>query len=133
MTAWRLSSSWRIAVASVSSSNGPIGMIPALLTSTSIGPRRCSMSSSAAVKAGRSVTSRARPIAPAPDLSGRLLGGGAVEVGDRHAHALAGERARERLADAAAAACDDGHLAGEGAGLFGHGSDPPQEASVLKP
>src|SRR3954469_14645516 len=66
ITAWRLSSSWRIAVASDSSSNGPIGMIPALLTTMSIGPSSCSIRSSAAVKAGRSVTSRARPIAPAP-------------------------------------------------------------------
>src|SRR3954452_7479619 len=66
MTAWRLSSSWRSAVASVSSSNGPIGMMPALLTTMSIGPSRPSMSSSAAVNAGRSVTSSASPIAPPP-------------------------------------------------------------------
>ena len=121
MTAWRLSSSWRIAVASVSSSNGPMGMIPALLTITSIGPRRCSTSSSAAVKAGRSVTSRREADRAGSGLGRGRLGDAAVEIGDRDADALTGERARDRLADAAATAGDDGDLSGQGAGLFCHG------------
>ena len=120
MTAWRLSSSWRIAVASDSSSNGPIGMIPALLTTMSIGPSSCSIRRATAVKAGRSVTSRARPIAPAPVSAAAASATRGVEVGDRDAHALTAEGARDRLADAATAAGDDGDLSGQGAGLFCH-------------
>ena len=68
------------------------------------------------------------PDRPAADLGGGLLGDGAVEVRDRDAHALAGERVGERLADAAATAGDHGHLAGEGAQLLSHWySVPPQE------
>ena len=111
MTAWRLISSSRIAVASSSSSNGPIGMIPALLTSTSIGPSRRSTSSRNAVNPGRSVTSSASPMAPRAELCGRGLGGGGVDVADRHAATLARQRVRERLADAPSAAGDDGDLA----------------------
>ena len=58
----------RLAVASVSSTNGPIGMIPALLISTSSGPSRSSTWSRKAAKLSRSVTSSGSPMVPAPQL-----------------------------------------------------------------
>src|SRR5215216_7204079 len=53
-------------LASDSSSSGVIGMIPALLTRTSIGPRRRSTSSRKALKPARSVTSSPNPTTASP-------------------------------------------------------------------
>ena len=120
ITAWRSISSMRMTVASSSSANGPTGMIPALLTRTSIGPNRRSTSSRNAVKPRRSVTSSRSPIGRPPGLAGGGGRRGGVHVADGDAAALARQRERERLADAAATAGDDGDLAVERAGLRGH-------------
>ena len=63
------------------------------------------------------------------ELGGGGLGGGGVEVADRDDDALAGERAGERLADAAGAAGDDGDLAGQRAGCLGHGVNYGESSS----
>ena len=134
MTAWRLSSSWRIAVASDSSSNGPIGMIPALLTTMSIGPSSLLDAVERGGEGGPVGDVEGEADRAAAGLGRGGLGDGAVEVGDRHAHALTGEGARDRLADAAAAAGDDGDLSGQGAGLFCHAEGVLLgKATVLKP
>ena len=66
ITARRLISSWRVMLASDSASSGVIGMIPALLTRMSIGPRRRSTSSRKALKPARSVTSSGSPTTASP-------------------------------------------------------------------
>ncbi len=121
ITACTLISSWREMLASSSSSSAVTIMIPALLMRMSIGPRRCSTSSRKAVKPGRSVTSRARPIEPLSQLGGGGLGGAGVEIADGDDDPLASERTGERLTDATGAARDDGDLAAQRAGSLGHG------------
>ena len=96
----------RRAVASVSSANGPIGMIPALLISTSIGPSRSDDLVEEVGERVPSVTSSSRPIGLAAELGRRLLGERLVEVADRDPGALARQRGRGRLADPAGAARD---------------------------
>ena len=64
MTPWTLMSNWRWATLSGSSTKGPMGMIPALLTSTSSGPCAASAASRKAAKESRSVTSRTSAWAP---------------------------------------------------------------------
>ena len=59
MTPWTLMSRIRCAVASLSSKNGPMGMIPALLTSTSSDPKRSSTAVRNARNEAGSVTSSA--------------------------------------------------------------------------
>ena len=54
------------------------------------------------------------------ELGGGGLGGGGVEIADGDHDPLAGERAGERLTDAAGAARDDGDLAAQRAGSLGH-------------
>ena len=66
MTPWRLMSTMRTAVASSSSMKRPTGMMPALLTSTSSGPKRSSAASTKASKESRRVTSSANPAALGP-------------------------------------------------------------------
>jgi hypothetical protein len=69
ITACRLISSWRTMLSGRSCANPVTGMIPALLTSTSIGPSRRSTSSRNSVKPGRSVTSSGSPTASPPSDS----------------------------------------------------------------
>ena len=56
-----------------------------------------------------------------PELGGRGLRGGGVDVADRHAAALARERECQRLADSPSAAGDDGDPAEQRTRLLGHG------------
>ncbi len=66
MTPMTLTSTSLLVAGSASSTNGPTGMIPALLTSTSSGPRRLSTASRNSVKLAWSVTSSGRPIVSDP-------------------------------------------------------------------
>src|SRR5438034_1156951 len=61
-----------------------------------------------------------RQRAAAPEPPRRRPGRVRIDVGDRDLRALAGERERDRLADAAPSARDERHLA-----LEPHGVDPP--------
>jgi hypothetical protein len=69
MTPWTLMSIIRRAVASSSSTNDPIGMIPALLISTSSGPSRSETWSRKRANESRSVTSSASPTASVPNCA----------------------------------------------------------------
>jgi hypothetical protein len=82
-------------------------MMPALLISTSSGPRR---SSAASRKRYR----------PTSEIGCRALGQLQVDVADRDLRPLAHERRGGGTADAPSAAGDRDDLAGEGAGLRGH-------------
>src|SRR4051794_6568469 len=68
MTPWTLMSTWRRVLSSVSSRKGPRGMIPALLTKTSMGPRRSSTCSTNSWTESRLVTSSGRAIAASPSV-----------------------------------------------------------------
>ena len=96
--------------------------MPALLTSTSSGPRRSLDLVEEALERSRSVTSSAQRDRAAAELGGRLLGELDVDVADRDLGALPHERGGGRAADAARAARDRDDLAGERAGLSGHGA-----------
>ena len=111
ITPWRLISISRIAVASSSSSWAPTVMIPALLTRMSTGPSRPSTVVEEGGEAGSVGDVERQPERRAPELGRGGLGGRHVDVADRDAGALAGQRQRDRLADPAAAAGDDGDLA----------------------
>ena len=69
MTPCRLMSTWRRTESSLSSTNGVTGMIPALLTITSIGPSWRSASSRKASKEARSVTSSGSATVPPPSAA----------------------------------------------------------------
>jgi hypothetical protein len=71
MTPMTLMSIWRRVVASSSSSNGPSGMIPALLTSTSTGPSVRSTSSRKRANEARSHTlsSKASTLPPSSEAA----------------------------------------------------------------
>src|SRR6185312_16941893 len=61
-----------------------------------------------------------------------VVGGpGVASVEERHARTVGGERLDDRAADAAAAACDEGGLAGK-AGRECHARSPPQP-EIAKP
>ena len=73
------------------------------------------------MKPGRSVTSSGEADGVArPSSAAAASADGGVDVADRDAAALARERQRERLADPAAAAGDDGDLAVQRTRLLGH-------------
>ena len=98
MTARRLISSWREMLSGDSCSSGVIGMIPALLTSTSTGPRRPLDLVQEGGEAGKVGHVEVQPDGVAAQLRGGALGGLAVDVADGDAHPLAGERLRQRSA-----------------------------------
>ena len=98
----------------------PSGMMPALLTSTSSGPKRSSAASTKASNESRLVTSSANPAALGPISAAACSASSASRSPDRDLHALAREGLRRRLADAACGAGDGGDLADEDAGLLGH-------------
>ena len=95
-------------------------MIPALLTSTSSGPRRSSTPFEERLERGAVGHVERQRDRPAAQLRRRALGHLGVEVADRDLRALAHECDGRRAADAAGAARDRDHLAGERAGLLGH-------------
>src|SRR4051794_32863205 len=66
MTPCTLMSSWRCALASSSSTKRPTGMIPALLTKTSMGPSASSTLSANASTDSRRVTSSSKATVPRP-------------------------------------------------------------------
>ena len=109
-----------MAVASVSSANCPIGMIPALLMRTSSGPSRFSTSSRNAAKlvAVRDVerqADRARA-----QLLGGALGQRGVDVADRDARSLRDQRRRGGATDAPGTTGDCDDLARERSWGFRH-------------
>ena len=92
MTARRLISSWRVMLASDSSSSGVIGMIPALLTRMSIGPEPPLDVVEEGGEAGEVGDVEVQADDGVAELGGGALGGLAVDVADRDADALADER-----------------------------------------
>src|SRR3954463_13014105 len=104
---------------------------PALFTTRSTPPKARTAARNASATASASLTSAApppatappRPAPPPPRAGGGadlLRGGlrlGPVQVGDHDAGALAGQPLRDRLADAAGRAGDQGHARGERLGL----------------
>ena len=120
ITPCRLMSIIRRAVRSSSSMKRPICMIPALLTSTSIGPELLlgaveELGEGGAVGDVERQGDRARA-----QLRGGPRGRVVVHVADRHLHALAEEGFGGGAPDAAGGTGDRGGLSGEDAGLLGH-------------
>ena len=101
--------------------NRPTGMIPALLTKHVERPQ---LLFGGVEEAGEGVAvgdvQRQRDRARA-ELRGGLLGGGEIDVADRHPHPGGQERLRGGAADAARGAGDRGALTGDEAGGLGHG------------
>ena len=120
ITARRLISSWRVMLASDSSSSGVIGMIPALLTRMSIGPEAALDVVEEGGEAGEVGDVERQADDGVAELGGGALRGLAVDVADRDADALGDQRLRDRPPDAPGAAGDDGGLAAQRARLLGH-------------
>ncbi len=102
----------------------PIGMMPALLTSTSIGPSCSSARSRNAAKDARSVTSSGSATVLAPSSVGGVACRVEVHIADRDLHSLAQKRLRRRLADPTRGTGDRHGLSGEDSGLLGHMCPP---------
>ncbi len=111
----------RSAVTSVSDTNGPTGMIPALLISTSSGPSRRSTSVRNASKLGAIGHVERKPERAGAELLRGPLSQRRVDVADRDARALRDQRLRGGAADSACPAGDRDDPAGDWARrLSGH-------------
>ncbi len=103
----------RSAIASVSSRNGPTGMIPALLMSTSSGPRRSSTSFRKRSKLASIGHVERQPDRSAAQFLSGLLGERGFDVADREPCALRDQRGGRRAADSPGPAGDRDDLPDE--------------------